>query len=82
MTTNSSLIEVVPAGPAQDFEPTGSLKTIVMDSLDLISRISSNIGISSLGNAPEGSVAAVTANHPELSSNETTLLGVENAIVA
>ena len=77
-----SMINVTPSGPHADFDPTGSLQTAVMANLDLISRMSSNIGISSLGAALAANSAAMNASHPGMAKDEIYLRAGENMIAA
>jgi hypothetical protein len=79
---NQSMISVTPSGPHADFDRTGSLQTAVMANLDLISRMSSNIGISSLGVALGTNSAAMNASHPGMPEDEIHLRATENMIAA
>jgi hypothetical protein len=77
-----SMISVSPSGPHADFDQTGSLQTAVMANLDLISRMSSNIGISSLGAALVANSVAMNASHPGMTEDEIYLRAGENMIAA
>ncbi|KAG0646938.1 hypothetical protein D0Z07_6472 [Hyphodiscus hymeniophilus] len=77
-----SMISVTASGPHTDFDPTGSLQTAVMTNLDLISRMSSNIGISTLGTVLSANSAAMNASNPGMIEDEIYLRAGENMIAA
>ena len=77
-----SRINVTPKGPYADFEHTGSLQKVIMANLDLLSRMSSNIGVSSLGVALNTNSGAMSANYPTMASEDTPARGAENLISA
>ena len=77
-----SMISVTPSGPHTTFDPTGSLQTAVMTNLDLISRMSSNIGISTLGAVLNANSAAMMASNPGMMKHEIYLRAGENMIAA
>ena len=77
-----SMISVTPSDSQTGFDPTGSLQTAVMSNLDLISRISSNIGISTLGAVLNTNAAAMKANNPGMIEDEIFLRAGENMVTA
>jgi len=79
---NDSTIDVAPRNSTTHFERTGTLKKVIMANLDLISRMSSNIGISSLGAALGNNANVLNASYPNMTPNETYRRGAENMIGA
>ena len=69
-----------------DFEPTGTLRSVTMQSLDLISCMSSNIGVSTLSvtlNTKSGAVSAYnTTYNLNMSVDDTLIHGAQNMITA
>ena len=77
-----SMISVTASGPHRGFDPTSSLQTAVMTNLDLISRMSSSIGISTLGAVLSANSDAMKASNPGMPEDEIYLRAGENMITA
>lgn len=82
VNVGQSLIHVTRKNSTADFEKTGSLQEVIMANLDIISRMSSNIAVSTLGEALFANAYTVRDNHPEMSYNDTLARGAENMITA
>lgn len=76
------LIQVMPDSTAEEFEPSGSLISITMANLGLISRMSSNVVASQLGNAVKYNTVNVNARSPGLSRTGLAERALEDSVTA
>jgi hypothetical protein len=77
-----SLIQVTPKSTFEEFEKTGSLISITMANLDLVSRMNSNMVVSQLGNALKYNLVNVNASTPGLSPSRLAERTVEDSVTA
>ncbi|KAJ9614651.1 hypothetical protein H2200_002788 [Cladophialophora chaetospira] len=77
----TSRISVSPKDSPAKFEPT-SMQEVVMANIDLISRMSSNVGVSALGVALWDNANTVNASYSNMADNEVLAWGAENMIKA
>lgn len=65
-----------------DPDPTGRLQWVVMNSINLLARMSPSLYVSVLGDALEPSVNAMTSRNPDFSEEEATTSGIAEAFSA
>jgi hypothetical protein len=82
VSLSSQTIKVTHWSQNVTFDPSGSLKALIFQDLDTLSRIAGNNVISELGSAILDNVRTVNGNQPTLTDGRATEVGLENSIMA